>query len=409
MPNHATYYDDLIRWVHSWKGQVLRLRLDADSINRVERCFVDAIDVVNGCRLHGSRSYQEAHFPPMPRFDQQEETAVIQPQVITHSIEDMMAGLRRMQAELLTAYANSLPPIRLTAHDHRNDDLADAVSYAMNGIFQSTAVAQIRWSEPGDPERWPEGLPDGDQAPASRDEAAQLDYTRVCNQRLEEARLWSAAEERAQRWERGAHALGRVLDGVEQPATQSILQRAMENVRGILEGGIIDPAGGLGATIGGMLGVFGRRTPEQQAALEQERAAYGGGDMASIQSNLEQLSRAELLQWRGLDPARYPRAAKIAKIMASSTPPTWLELRRLAEDGEHPAVIMSICRTHGMEYLEPTGQLRQENDDQADDQVVDAEDNYEIDEEELGVETDEMLGMGDAETWIRERLSGSDA
>ena len=78
----------------------------------------------------------------------------------------------------------------------------------------------------------------------------------------------------------------------------------------------------------------------------------------------------------------------VCQMFRQERRPTWRELRDLAEGGVGPWVIAAIMREHGIEGpFEPTAQLRAE-DDEGDD---------------LGTETDAMLGMGEAEGWFRER------
>ena len=80
-----------------------------------------------------------------------------------------------------------------------------------------------------------------------------------------------------------------------------------------------------------------------------------------------------------------------AEISGRPTAPSWLELRRLAELGEPPWRISYLLSLHDMDpsgAFEPTAQLR--TDDEGDD---------------LGADTDEMLGMGEAESWFREKVN----
>ena len=73
-----------------------------------------------------------------------------------------------------------------------------------------------------------------------------------------------------------------------------------------------------------------------------------------------------------------------------SDTPTWVELRQLVEFGAHPLDILVLMERFGIEgSFEPTAQLRA--DDEGDD---------------LGAETDAMLGMGEAEEWFREKMEG---
>lgn len=68
-------------------------------------------------------------------------------------------------------------------------------------------------------------------------------------------------------------------------------------------------------------------------------------------------------------------------------PPTWVELRRLAEFGTHLDGVRYLMVRHGMDpTFEPTAPLRDADDTDT-----------------LGAETDAMLGMGEAEEWFREK------
>ena len=72
-------------------------------------------------------------------------------------------------------------------------------------------------------------------------------------------------------------------------------------------------------------------------------------------------------------------------------PPTWMELRRMAELDAHPHALVFLAHKFGIDIssgFEPTAQLRA--DDEGDD---------------LGAETDAMLGMGEAESWFREKVN----
>ena len=73
-----------------------------------------------------------------------------------------------------------------------------------------------------------------------------------------------------------------------------------------------------------------------------------------------------------------------------TNPPTWMELRRLAELDAHPQALVFLAHKFGIDIsgsFEPTAQLRA--DDEGDD---------------LGAETDAMM-MGEAESWFREKVN----
>jgi len=87
-----------------------------------------------------------------------------------------------------------------------------------------------------------------------------------------------------------------------------------------------------------------------------------------------------------------------SKYDALGRKPTWRELRDLAEEGAPPGVIAAICNYFDLPVdstltgaFETAAPLREE-----------------YDEEELGVDTDGDLGMGEAETWFREHQEASE-
>jgi len=404
-----SFYDKCRTAVQHWSMD-LAVITGSNAIHElVQSTGMDALNCITSCEGHGGVSYRTAVMPPMPTFEQMDELAVVHPEVAVHTIRESLEALvvlkdqaererSHIRAQQLALEQIRASTIQVHAHDPRQDDMADAVSYAMNSIFQGTGIMRVNWSEPGDPQRWPDGLPVGDAGVSEQvaadahaqhnaiagglitniTAATRIDQDPVADEDVDEA------QQRRSSW---------LADWVSRVAELSPLE------------------------------IFGRRTLDQQRELlDHSRDVYRMERTMFARPGLPQhITSAPILgpvtncpctscdaaRQQGLsdrprpqNPSMSPREAKLLELMSSNTPPTWRELRRLAEDGLHPASIMAICRRHHMEYLEPTAQLRQESDDQVDDEL-------ELEGEDLGVDTDDMLGMGEAETWFREHTEES--
>ncbi len=97
-----------------------------------------------------------------------------------------------------------------------------------------------------------------------------------------------------------------------------------------------------------------------------------------------------------IDPPDNERARLFMDLngRAPDNPPTWIELRRLAELDAHPHALMYLAHKFGIDIssgFEPSAQLRADGELISDDEGDD-----------LGAETDATL-MGEAESWFRER------
>ena len=364
MPD-PSYYDDLHLWVEEWYGVATQLRLDADAIHQCEGFRRDAHKVITKCEQHRTMQYQEAVFAPMPSFDQQGEDVTVEPpQVVTHSIQDMQVGLTGTLRDLRFTFPQR-PPIRVNPRegerDQRHDDLADALSYYMNNVLSPV----MRAAQPAGPEHW---LSQAFRDAGANEQAAEGGSGFPFRGRLGDlfAEYRSAEEEERRENEDAQRYVG---------------------ARGFA--GFMDRLSRMG-----LPAIFGRRGAEEQALYGNPRSERA----RLVSAQLERQRNSE-----GLEMMRQ-REQRIRELCNRETAPTWVELRKLAEDDFHPIDIQSVMQTHDMEgTFEPTSQLRAENDGEAGPELEEELVDDQEDTDTMGSDTDECLGVGDAEAWFRER------